>query len=1186
MKSPKTGSGRVKSPNEVRLAKLRQWNAARPQTLPPAFSPTMTLGLQRELSGTSFEKSQKWLKGEKTRRVAGTTYDILEEAPCHLQPSTIVPEHRVVRGVYADLSLDVAKRQRDELLRTKSARSEQWNLKQQQQQQQAGGGSGAQSPTSSASGSTSPSRRSASPDYDLELRQLKLEKVVNRPNWDGTTQVLYPRLDPRRNQRPATSDPLAISPLSSSSSTGPTSPQSQWGSRTASLPFPVTASPTSLSSSSSAGDGGGADGNGGDGHKRYVANRRALDPIRHVKREQGNVLRVLTAMRTDTQTVMDRLVKDSPRHRALAASEYTKLARFMTNAAIPRVEQAALVVVDVSSPQSMQQQLSAMTEEMLDAAEVVKRLRDASSVLFVWEVMEEIERLLEEAPPVVRNAPVVRQAVDDLSRAEEAHRAHLADEFPAKSSIVQHAIDHADDPAPLALPSVMWGADVLDALRVRAEEGRLLNEHADRTLRLVLAEQVAIEARIEKDRQQRTALVRDVLGPGQRLLQRILEALESIPSATGFQGAVGLVATYDRARAVLAVVERAWATEVDLTSPTHVDEVLEVLVEYSTVFMDAATRSHELVVGTQQCSLEIEIIQAALGAEDTPKQILQVPLVAEAGKELDERIGRTQASVWAFSDHGHDISALYPQAFQQHVDQAMANELRAMRAEAKPKGGSGGGGGGGGDGDGAGGDGSNGDGGGGGGVDDVDDLDAEIAAVMLPDNGEDGGSNEPRGGGGDGGGDANGDSQDNNNATTTNNNGSATLSDEEVLREPAWMRRKVDEMTAAVQDLRSVCYETRAMVELELPLIKQRQAREVVERARMRALVDEAASLHQHCRQVLARSHEQLAKVPEVVARFANVAELVAEVSEALEPEVDLTGPEETDAALSSLDERSQQCMAAARQLAQRLEVHSTELDARVRRETHARQQHNQDQVPAIRRVLNEVEAMLSSAHPQLRKVETVRTNRAEFVERFAQLERDLGTCVDVASQAAMEAALRSFPQRCSDLAAEASFVLSVVQDEDAALTQRLAAFARMREELEPVVMWAGVDLYTSALERYNAGPDPLRTIGGVAALAIARGKERMDEEVAVWMVTPNFTHTGANETDATMTAWRKRGEDFLAEMKALDARVRELVVNMQVCMIVLVRLGLALLCCLGLLAGCCVKQQGVWVVCRRSMCP
>ena len=537
--SPKAPSPRrvIVDPKVAKLARLKKWSMAHANKLPATFSPQATK-LQATLSTATLEDAKAWVSGERQPPRNSPSRDLHVEAESRERISSIIPPHRIVRGVYSDLSLAGAKKKRAKLLALQEA--------------------------------TRRGRPRDVPDYEFELRKLKAEKAANRPSWDSTTAVVYPRLDPRQLERSNT----AGSPLRGSGS-GATSPSSSIGGSGAlsMTAFPVTPSAEKVSS-----------------HKKYIPSRRSLDPIRHVKREQGNVIKVLTAMKTDANAVTALLQKDDDHHRALAASEYTKLGRFMANAAISRVEKAAVIDVDVSVPQTMQEQMSAMTEEMFDAAVQVKQLRDLASLAFVWEIQSEIERLLDEAPPITREIPAVLQALRELEGAVRTHKAALCSEFPCRTSSIEHALENVDDPLPL--PSVVWGDDVATALGTMAKEGQNLNALAEDTLESILYEKAAVEARMERDRQQRELLQNDVLGPGNALLAEILAALESMPAASGFQGARGLVSSYDRARAVLAVVERAWGVEVDMTSSTHVDEVLETLVEYSAVFLDAAQRAY------------------------------------------------------------------------------------------------------------------------------------------------------------------------------------------------------------------------------------------------------------------------------------------------------------------------------------------------------------------------------------------------------------------------------------------------------------------------------------------------------------------------------------------------------------------------------------------------------------------
>lgn len=544
----------IVDPKVAKLAKLKKWSMAHANKLPSTFSPQATK-LQATLSTATLEDTKAWMSGERQPPRSSPSRDLHVEAESRERISSIIPPHRIVRGVYSDLSLAEAKKKRAKLLAQQEA----------------------------ARTRTRTRRRPRDvPDYEFELRKLKAEKAANRPGWDSTTSVVYPRLDPRQLERSNTTG----SPLTNRGGSA-TSPSSG-------APLSMTAFPVSPSSSSMAKEKANL-----LTPKKYVPSRRSLDPIRHVKREQGNVIKVLTAMRTDANAVTALLLQktddDDERHRALAASEYTKLGRFMANAAISRVEKAAVIDVDVSVPQTMQEQMSTMTEEMFDAAVQVKQLRDLASLAFVWEIQKEIERLLDEAPPITREVPAVLQALRELEGAVRTHKAALCSEFPHRTSSIEHALENVDDPLPL--PSVVWGDDVAAALGDMAKEGQNLNALAEDTLESILYEKAAVEERMERDRQQRELLQNDVLGPGHALLAEILAALESMPAASGFQGARGLVSSYDRARAVLAVVERAWGVEVDMTSSTHVDEVLETLVEYSAVFLDAAQRAYVIVTG-------------------------------------------------------------------------------------------------------------------------------------------------------------------------------------------------------------------------------------------------------------------------------------------------------------------------------------------------------------------------------------------------------------------------------------------------------------------------------------------------------------------------------------------------------------------------------------------------------------
>ena len=1040
--------------------------------MPATFSPEATK-LASTLASATDEDAKSWLTGKrkkKRKKKLGQFLTLKEEEECEKRVSSIIPEHQLVRAVYDDLSLENARRKRDELVELRRA--------QKTAQQQRG-----------RSRASSPSHQ---PNYEFTLLQLKLDRAANRPAWNNTTDVRYPRLDPRQLSRSpdhrtaSSTSRRAQSPLAASASAS-------------SSPTALTAFPVSPSS-----DRPGV-------LKKYMPSRRSLDPIRHVKREQGNVIKVLTAMRADADGVADRLRVPDERHGAVLASEYTKIARFMANAAISRVEKVALIEVDISVPQTMQEQMATMTEEMLEAAIQVKQLRDVASIVFVWDIMDEIERLLAEAPPATREVAAVVHAVQQLEDAERMHAEEIREEFPYHTSSVQHAIDNVDDPLPL--PSVIWGKDVGGALSAMATAGRQLNALAEDTLEVVRQEAEAVGARMRRERAQRAQLQRDVLDPGHALLAEILNALETMPPTSGVQGADGLVATYDRARAVLAVVERVWAVEVDLSSPTHVVEVLETLVEYSAVFLDAAQRSYRLVVGVRKCAGEVVAVQDTLGAEDTPQQILNVPAIVEITKFLDAQIGRMQGSVWTFG--GGREQLVYPKAFEAHVNSAVDEELAAFSAE-------------------------------------LDDLDALVAVGDVP---TDAGAGAGAGAGASGEGDSTAVvaavGRSNDNAGDGDGEGGedvvgVIITDEQVLTEPQWMRVKVDEMTRSMQELRKACGETREVVDRELPLIKERKAREMSERAAMKEVVGTAAGMVAHFETVLAKSHPQLKRVPELAEKMAAARSVVAETTAALESEVDLTGEEETAAALAGLRARSEAALALAKELALRLEIHAADLEARVRRETLGRQRLNRDLMPGIRAALAALDQTLGAAHPQLRSVDTVRSNHAEFKDRFLALQHDLRTCVDVTSQAKLDGALKSLDARCEDLASEGQFVVALVADEEAALVKRLQAFEELRTALEEPLIWKGVGHYEAAVVLYNEAPAQLRGLGGAAASAIADGKGQVDAIVAAWKVTPDLTATTKAETDATLGAFRNLGEVFCAAMGALEALIRQLVQDMQ----------------------------------------
>ncbi len=172
-------------PREAKLAKLKQWSAAHgANQVPATFSPEAAK-LQAALSTASFEQSRAWLSdkrlpGKTQKRVMGQVVDLLEEPESRYRVSSIIPEHRIVRGVYSDLSLDNAKKKRAELEVLKAARAR-----------------------------ANPARSATVPDYEMQLRQLKLDRAANRPSWNSSTEVLYPRLDPRQLERSKTTGSVA-----------------------------------------------------------------------------------------------------------------------------------------------------------------------------------------------------------------------------------------------------------------------------------------------------------------------------------------------------------------------------------------------------------------------------------------------------------------------------------------------------------------------------------------------------------------------------------------------------------------------------------------------------------------------------------------------------------------------------------------------------------------------------------------------------------------------------------------------------------------------------------------------------------------------------------------------------------------------------------------------------------------
>ena len=891
----------IQTPAEKKLAKLKKWSTANANSLPSSFSPEIPK-LRATLSTSTLDDIQADLAGKKSpngRKVAGKIHDTFVEADSRFRISSLIPSHRFVRGEYKDLSMEKAKKRQKNIETRMQKKRQAYKAK--------GGG------------------KKKLPSYDLQLKKLKADRAVNRPGWDNSTEVLYPRLDPRQLQRSRTagspSSQGSKSPETVGSRSGPSSPV-----RAALNTFPISPAVGFQNV-----------------EKKYVPSRRSLDPIRHVKKEQGNVLRVLTAMREDINEVEERLQQQDQRHKILAASEFAKVARFMANAAIARVERVALVDVELGDPEKMQSQIATMSEEMLDATVQVKQLHDVASITFVWDKVNEIEQILSEAPPVTRQSPPVAGALKDLKAAQQAYIKLVGNPFPHKTSSIQHAVDHVDNPNPLPLPSVMWGSDVTDALSKVAREGAELEALASDALFVIRMEAGEIIDRMEKNEHQREVLEHDILNPGHEMLAEVLEALETMPSTSGFQGAGGLTATYDRARAVLAVLQKNWAVEVDLTSPTHVDEVLETLTECATAFGDAAQRAYKLVVGMRRCAADITSVQDALSAEDTPRQILQVPSIQAINQFLDENVGRAQGSVWAYTKNGNDMTTLYPKAFEAHVNATVDDELKALAEEE-------------------------------GGDDDL-----ALALADIAGDGEEETAIVQ--------------------TTRPSTSDHSQVTDEEILREPDWMRAKVDEMTASMEQLRAACAKTRAVVDHEIPLIKARKARELAERARLKELVEEAASIRAQCVEVIERSHEQLAKVPEVEEKIVAVGAAIEEATAALEPEVDLTGPEETDAALSTLDAQSEEVLAAAKELSLTLDQHAVALASRVRRETLGRQQLNHEKLPPMRTILAEVEGILEAAHPQLRDVDAVKTNCADFQDRFKTLEQDLQTCVDVTSQ-------------------------------------------------------------------------------------------------------------------------------------------------------------------------------------------
>jgi len=1025
-KGGKTPRQVLTDPKESRLAKLKKWSMAHVNKLPATFSPEAT-NLQSTLSSASLEESQSWITGRVVpKKVPKALYDRHVEEESRFRVSSIIPEHRIVRGIYGDPVSALKKRQRAELQRLRE-----------------------------------PSRnnRSPIPDYGKELRQIKLEHAVNRPEWNSSTAVLYPKLDPRQLERENSVGSNVSGQAGKSASR--TSP-----SRAALMTFPITPSSP----------------HGRAGEKqKYLPSRRALDPIRHVKHEQGNVVKVLTAMKTDVDDVNTRLSKDEDKYRSVAESEYIQLARFMANAAISRLEQVALIEVDISVPQTMQEQMATMTEEMLGAAVQVKQLRDVTSILFVWEIQDDINQLLDEAAPIVRQSPVITRALQDLEEAVATHFKEVTATFPIQSSSIEHAITNADDPLPL--PSVMWGEDVGEELGKLATSAEALNVFAQDIFDTIKTEKEAIEERIEKDRVQRQRIKEDVLGPGHELLDQILDALETMPTQSGLQGATGLVATYDRARAVLAVVERAWAVEVDMTSPTHVDEVLQTLVEYAAIFMDAVRRSYDLVVGARQCAASITEIQDMLGHETTPQQILRVPSIVDSNQSLDESIGRTQGSVWTCS--GGDIGSLYPKAFEAHVNNSVAQELENS-AETED-----------------------------------DDLAADVMAIFGS---EDGGDGSP----------------------SADESISQPITDEEILTEPRWMRTKVDEMMNSVKQLNLACQSAREVVDREVPLIKERKLHEEKERKRLQHTVDIAAEHLTHFESVLATGHPQLKLVPEVEQKMQVVRQGVQDANEALSVEVDLTTPNATSTALRNLEEQCDDVLRVAQELALKLETHATELNARVRRETLGRQQLNRQKMPAIRTAVTDVETTLAAAHPQVCRIESVKSNVSEFVARFNALQTDLRSCVDVTSQSSMSAALKSLDHRCDDIGSEAAFVLALINDEEAAFTKRLDDFENLRKSLQKPLMWAGIADYEAAVELYNTGPDQLRSIGGEAARLIAAAKDQLDTMVTEWKLTPNLTSTDPSVTTDVLNEFKLKGEKFAEAMAQLKARIRTLVEEME----------------------------------------
>lgn len=756
--------------------------------------------------------------------------------------------------------------------------------------------------------------------------------------------------------------------------------------------------------------------------------RKNLDPIENVsvqRKVKNKALRsLLKQIKAIDDVVLDNI---GGNFQDLVTCEYVRLSSFLAKSAADNLKTLLAMRMDSADVISVKTTLARINQQALDAYAAAKQYGSFVGVVELHKVIEvDMVQHLESGPSQLMQIERIPKLVEECRASLSKLAAQVQSQIPVKTSAISHALsefhlDKANAKAGctvtnLPMSTSAWVKPVAGSLSFLSEQAVKMHDQVIQVLGVIAKERSEIEARIQRDVEQREMVIEYMVKPAAKQLQSVLARLTDFPEQSGFKGSPVLQDVFDRANTTLHEVEAQAAIPADVTKPGAVEEMLEKLVSRAQWLTVSAQTAFDIIVGLADSTdllLDCESVM-----KEHPPELRTVAAVIDQMVAVEKTMGQTHAQLFPPDGAVEGIEQADTGAIEPSEDGS--KESTAMETKDGPE-------------------------------------SSEDIPIGSNDGTEASGDNELG-------------------AETDRENAAESVVDDAQptdldSMDPMIVTEHDKMLLQASHVVGNQARKLQQVIAVEAELVIARLDTEMKRRAQYTDNELEASQRTlQDTQQVLREGPKQLPLVPKIQMQMKSAQFAVDLAVTALAEKLDVRSDALLEQSTDALAEVLRVATDAVRQTYDIVMELKPTIERREKEDQFQRNMLRDGQAAAATKSLRELDLLLASAHPQLLKVPRM-TTAMEVRGRLEKLVKALDTPVDITVQKIMMEALEDLGTRADNIVSEVEHAHAVYSAERPALESRLGVFKQRKTELEMNLIRDGTTLVKQTVCLFNYEP-------------------------------------------------------------------------------------------------------------------